>query len=80
MADHAVAHNKIIGQRDKKMNLRDVIAEIDVKVTRDKSVTREDAEAVVQAELSHSPLDHIIPGGIAESVTAAYKLNSNVHL
>ncbi|KAL1206678.1 Late embryogenesis abundant protein 49 [Cardamine amara subsp. amara] len=80
VAEKAVGHNKITGQGDKKMKLRDVIAEIDVKVTRDKTVTSEDVEAVVQAELSHSPLDRTIPGGIAESVTAAYTLNSNLYL
>ncbi|KAL9814158.1 Late embryogenesis abundant protein 49 [Arabidopsis thaliana] len=56
-------------------NLGDVIAEIDVKVTRDREVTSEDAEAVIRAELNHSPFNNIIPGGVAESVAAAYKLN-----
>ncbi|XP_010445672.2 PREDICTED: late embryogenesis abundant protein 49-like [Camelina sativa] len=80
VASEAVARNEKIGKKDEKTNLRDVIAETDVKVTRDKSVTSEDAEAVVQAELNHSPLNHIIPGGVAESVAAAYKLNRNPSL
>ncbi|CAG7880172.1 unnamed protein product [Brassica rapa] len=76
MANEAVARNKKIGKEDdKKIRLRDIVAEIDVKVTRDRSVTSEDAEAVVQAELNHSPYNHVIPGGVAESVAAAYKLN-----
>ncbi|CDY47062.1 BnaA03g12360D [Brassica napus] len=76
MANEAVARNKKIGKEDdKKIRLRDIVAEIDVRVTRDRSVTSEDAEAVVQAELNHSPYNHVIPGGVAESVAAAYKLN-----
>ncbi|KAH0896884.1 hypothetical protein HID58_046452 [Brassica napus] len=69
------------GKEDEnKIHLRDIIAEIDVKITRDRSVTSEDAEAVVQAELTHPPYNHIIPGGVAESVTAAYRLNRSPSL
>lgn len=75
VASEAVARNKRMGKGNEKTNLRDVIAEIDVRVKKDRSVTSEDAEAVVQAELNHSPLNHVIPGGVAESVTAACKLN-----
>ncbi|CAH2070138.1 unnamed protein product, partial [Thlaspi arvense] len=75
VAKAAVSRNEKIDEKDEKTKLRDVIAEIDVRVTRDRSVTSEDAEAAVKAELTHSPLNNIIPGGIAESVTAAYKLN-----
>ncbi|CAA7051656.1 unnamed protein product [Microthlaspi erraticum] len=81
VASEAVARNKRMGKgNEKKTNLRDVIAEIDVRVKKDRSVTSEDAEAVVQAELNHSPLNHVIPGGIAESVTAACKLNRSPSL
>ena len=81
MANEAVARNKKIGKEDdKKIRLRDIVAEIDVRVTRDRSVTSEDAEAVVQAELNHSPYNHVIPGGVAESVTAAYRLNRSPSL
>ncbi|CAH8279472.1 unnamed protein product [Arabidopsis lyrata] len=62
VASKAVARNQKIGKENEKTNLRDVIAEIDVKVTRDREVTSEDAEAVVQAELNHSPFNNIIPG------------------
>ncbi|EOA14390.1 hypothetical protein CARUB_v10027585mg [Capsella rubella] len=75
VASRAVSRNKKIVKEDEKTNLRDVMSEIDVRVTRDREVTSEDAEAVVQAELTHSPFNDIIPGGVAESVTAAYKLN-----
>lgn len=77
VASKAVARNQKIGKDNEKTNLGDVIAEIDVKVTRDREVTSEDAEAVIRAELNHSPFNNIIPGGVAESVTAAYKLNCN---
>ncbi|XP_010482716.1 PREDICTED: late embryogenesis abundant protein 50-like [Camelina sativa] len=77
VASRAVARNKKLVNENEKTNLRDVMAEIDVRVTRDREVTSEDAEAVVQAELTHSPFNSIIPGGVAESVTAAYKLNSS---
>lgn len=80
VASEAVVRNEKIDKRDEKTNLSDVFAEIDVKVTRDKTVTSEDAEAVVQAELNHSPYNHIIPGGVAESVAAAYKLNHDPSL
>lgn len=76
VASEAVARNKKAGKEDaKKIHLRDIIAEIDVKVARDRAVTSEDAEAVVDAELNHSPYNHVIPGGVAESVAAACKLN-----
>lgn len=75
VASKAVARNQKIGKDNEKTNLGDVIAEIDVKVTRDREVTSEDAEAVIRAELNHSPFNNIIPGGVAESVAAAYKLN-----
>ena len=75
VASKAVARNQKIGEDNEKTNLGDVIAEIDVKVTRDREVTSEDAEAVIRAELNHSPFNNIIPGGVAESVAAAYKLN-----
>ncbi|KAJ0246269.1 Late embryogenesis abundant protein 50 [Hirschfeldia incana] len=81
VANEAVARNKKIGKEDEnKIHLRDIFAEIDVKITRDRSVTSEDAEAVVQAELAHSPYNHVIPGGVAESVTAAYRLNRSPSL
>ncbi|XP_013617047.1 PREDICTED: late embryogenesis abundant protein D-34-like [Brassica oleracea var. oleracea] len=81
VANEAVTRNKKIGKEDEnKIHLRDIIAEIDVKITRDRSVTSEDAEAVVQAELTHPPYNHIIPGGVAESVTAAYRLNRSPSL
>ncbi|EOA14893.1 hypothetical protein CARUB_v10028222mg [Capsella rubella] len=78
VASEAVARNEKIDKKGEKTNLQDVIAETDVKVTRDKSVSSEDAEAVVQAELNHS--HRIIPGGVAESVAAAYKLNHDPSL
>ncbi|CAH8385650.1 unnamed protein product [Eruca vesicaria subsp. sativa] len=75
VVNEAVAHNKKIGKEDEnKIHLRDIIAKIDVKITS------EDAEAVVQAELTHSPYNHVIPGGVAESVTAAYRLNCSPSL
>ncbi|VVB15802.1 unnamed protein product [Arabis nemorensis] len=80
VAKKAVARNEKVDKKDEKINLRDMIAEIDVRVTKDRSVTSEDAEAVVQAELNHSPLNHITPRGVAESVAAAYKLNCNPSL
>ncbi|KAL0728880.1 hypothetical protein Bca4012_024973 [Brassica carinata] len=81
VANEAVARNKKIGKEaENKINLRDIISEIDVKITRDRAVTSEDAEAVVQAELTHSPYNHVIPGGVAESVTAAYRLNRSSSL
>lgn len=80
VAKQAVARNEKVDKKDDKTNLRDVIAEIDMKVKRDRTVTSEDAEAVVQAELTHSPFNNITPRGVAESVTAAYKLNRNPSL
>ncbi|KAG2310470.1 hypothetical protein Bca52824_022027 [Brassica carinata] len=70
VANDAVARNKKIGKE----------AENKINITRDRAVTSEVAEAVVQAELTHSPYNHVIPGGVAESVTAAYRLNRSPSL
>ncbi|CAN8252750.1 unnamed protein product [Cochlearia groenlandica] len=83
VASQAVACNEKIDKEsygEKKKNLRDVIAEIDVKVKGDKTVSSDDAEAAVQAEINHSPFENVRPGGVAESVTAAYKLNCSPSL
>lgn len=81
VANEAVARNKKIGkEKENKIHLGDIFAEIDMKITRDRSVTSEDAEAVVQAELTQPPYNHVIPGGVAECVTAAYRLNRSPSL
>lgn len=45
------------------------------KLPADKPVTREDAKAVIGAEIRNSPNMATTPGGVAESLAAAARLN-----
>lgn len=47
------------------------------KLPADKPVTREDAKAVIGAEIRNSPNMATTPGGVAESLAAAAALNQN---
>ncbi|XP_010524021.1 PREDICTED: late embryogenesis abundant protein 50-like [Tarenaya hassleriana] len=79
VAEDAASRNMKVGVGDEVggITLSDIIADVDNKLERDRSVTSEDAEAVVAAELRHHPGSSTTPGGIAESVVAACKLNRN---
>lgn len=47
------------------------------KLPADKVVTREDAKAVIGAEIRNSPTMSTTRGGVAESLAAAARLNQN---
>lgn len=49
------------------------------KLPADKAVTRLDAEGVMSAELRNNPNVATHPGGVADSIAAAARLNENVN-
>ncbi|KAG5567570.1 hypothetical protein RHGRI_002942 [Rhododendron griersonianum] len=74
-AQSAATHNaRTLGDEDKTM-LGDVLEDATAKLPADKPVTREDAEGVISAEIRNNPLMSARPGGVAESVAAAARLN-----
>ncbi|XP_009370807.2 late embryogenesis abundant protein D-34-like [Pyrus x bretschneideri] len=60
-----------------KTKLGDVLEDATEKLPADKPVTREDAKAVIGAEIRNSPNMATTPGGVAESLAAAAGLNQN---
>ncbi|KAK9182620.1 hypothetical protein WN944_025765 [Citrus x changshan-huyou] len=78
-AQSAAAYNTgMIGDED-KIKLRDVLAGASAALPA-KVVTRQDAEAVVNAERRNSPQLTTHPGGVAESMETAATLNENVNI
>ncbi|BFG43138.1 hypothetical protein CerSpe_294120 [Prunus speciosa] len=74
MAQYAASVNP----RDvKKTKLGDVLEDATQKLPADKVVTREDAKAVVGAEIRSSPTTSTTHGGVAESMAIAARLNQN---
>ncbi|KQK13231.1 late embryogenesis abundant protein D-34-like [Brachypodium distachyon] len=58
-----------------KVKLRDVLSDARSKLPADKGATREDAERVVSAEIRNKPNMSTTPGGVADAVTTAARLN-----
>ncbi|KAH9682614.1 hypothetical protein WN943_028824 [Citrus x changshan-huyou] len=78
-AQSAAAYNTgMIGDED-KIKLRDVLAGASAALPA-KVVTRQDAEAVVNAERRNSPQLTTHPGGVAESMETAATLNENINI
>ncbi|XP_008235307.1 PREDICTED: late embryogenesis abundant protein D-34-like [Prunus mume] len=74
MAEYAASVNP----RDvNKTKLGDVLEDATQKLPADKVVTREDAKAVIGAEIRNSPTMSTTRGGVAESLAAASRLNQN---
>ncbi|BBH10286.1 Seed maturation protein, partial [Prunus dulcis] len=74
MAQYAASVNP----RDvNKKKLGDVLQDATQKLPADKVVTREDAKAVIGAEIRNSPTMSTTRGGVAESLAAAARLNQN---
>ncbi|CAN6558465.1 unnamed protein product [Malus baccata var. baccata] len=65
-----------------KTKLGDVLEDATQKLPADKPVTREDARAVIGAEIRNSPNMATTPGGVAESLAAAARLtrSGNKHM
>ncbi|KAF8388071.1 hypothetical protein HHK36_026737 [Tetracentron sinense] len=61
-----------------KTKLADVLNDARAKLPADKAATREDAEGVVGAELRNNPNLTTYPGGVAEAVVAAARLNQEI--
>ncbi|KAF0935249.1 hypothetical protein E2562_031543 [Oryza meyeriana var. granulata] len=75
-AQAAADHNARAAARDEdKIKLRDVLSDARGKLPADKAATKEDAERVVSAEVRNKPDMATTPGGVAEAVTAAARLN-----
>uniref|UniRef100_A0A0E0KIZ2 SMP domain-containing protein n=1 Tax=Oryza punctata TaxID=4537 RepID=A0A0E0KIZ2_ORYPU len=75
-AQAAADHNAAPAARDEdRIKLRDVLTEARGKLPADKAATREDAERVVSAEVRNRPDMATTPGGVADAVTAAARLN-----
>ncbi|KAL8138970.1 hypothetical protein V2J09_004971 [Rumex salicifolius] len=57
--------------------IADVLGDAKSKLKDDKAATREDAEAITSAEIRNKPDMATTPGGVAESVVAAARLNQD---
>lgn len=76
-AQSAATHNARIVQDEVKIKLRDVLTGATTKLPADKTVTRQDAEGVVSAELRNNQNLATHLGGVAASVTVAARLNED---
>ncbi|XP_075507591.1 late embryogenesis abundant protein D-34-like [Primulina tabacum] len=74
-AKSAAEHNARIARDEGKTTLEDVLTDATEKLTGDKAVTREDAQGVIQAEISNTPDMAAHPGGVAAFMAAAARLN-----
>ncbi|KAJ0981702.1 hypothetical protein J5N97_009957 [Dioscorea zingiberensis] len=74
-AQSAAAANELVTRVEYKTKLSDVLSDATMKLSGDRAVTKEDAERVIGAELRNSPEGMTRPGGVAESVTAAARIN-----
>ncbi|KAJ4897612.1 Seed maturation protein [Raphanus sativus] len=74
-AQSAADYNAAIEFDENKIKLVDVLAGATRKLQEDKAVTKQDAEGVVSAELRNNPNLSTYPGGVADSLTAAARLN-----
>ncbi|KAL0906987.1 hypothetical protein M5K25_025522 [Dendrobium thyrsiflorum] len=77
-AQSAAEINARIAREEDKITVGEVLNNATAKLAPDKEVTREDAEAVVGAELRNRPDLRTVPGGVADSVTAAARLNEKM--
>ncbi|KAM0944108.1 putative Late embryogenesis abundant protein, SMP subgroup [Dioscorea sansibarensis] len=78
-AQAAAAANELTMSNDNKTTLSDVLSDASKKLGGDKEATREDAERVVGAELRNNPAMFTRPGGVADTVAAAARLNQGIN-
>ena len=71
----AADQNERAAREEDKVKLRDVLSDARSKLPADKGATREDAERVVSAEMRNKLDLTTTPGGVAEAVTTAARLN-----
>ncbi|KAG9451996.1 hypothetical protein H6P81_004900 [Aristolochia fimbriata] len=62
---------------ENKTTLSEILSDATRKLPRDKTVTRQDAEGVISAELRNNPDLVTHPGGVAATMAAAAKLNES---
>ncbi|KAK6141345.1 hypothetical protein DH2020_024895 [Rehmannia glutinosa] len=74
-AQSAAKHNARTMAEDKKIKVRDVLANATSRLPDDRAVTKEDADAAVGAELRNKMEMTTYPGGVAASMVAAANLN-----
>ncbi|KAK9735349.1 hypothetical protein RND81_04G200300 [Saponaria officinalis] len=60
-----------------KTTLAHVLSNAKAKLPKDRAVTRQDAEGVMGAELRNNPNITTFPGGVANSVVAAARINQS---
>ncbi|KAH6821579.1 Seed maturation protein [Perilla frutescens var. hirtella] len=75
VAQSAAAYNDGLVGKEGKVKLADVLSGAAAKLPADKAATREDAEGIISAELRNDPAMKTHPGGVAETVAAAARLN-----
>ncbi|KAF9622635.1 hypothetical protein IFM89_032534 [Coptis chinensis] len=63
-----------------KTKLGDVLSYARTKLPADKEVTREDAEGVIGTELRNNPNMSTYPGGVADSMAAAARMNQQARM
>lgn len=76
-AQSAATTNARLILDENKTKLSDILTDATAKLPDDKPATREDAERVIGAELRNDPNMVTYPGGVAESVAAAARLNQS---
>ncbi|XAR58554.1 hypothetical protein NMG60_11013994 [Bertholletia excelsa] len=74
-AQSAANWNARTARYEEKTRLGEVLGDATEKLPSEKAATREDAEVVRQAELGNNPRMATHPGGVADSVAAAARLN-----
>ncbi|PIA44921.1 hypothetical protein AQUCO_01700475v1 [Aquilegia coerulea] len=74
-AQSAASMNARMTNNEVKTKLGEVLTNASEKLPADKPVTKEDAEGVIGAELRNNPNMSTHPGGVAESMAAAARMN-----
>ncbi|CAK9309978.1 unnamed protein product [Citrullus colocynthis] len=74
-AQSAATLNTRAMRDEDKTTLGDILTDATQKLAGDKTVTKEDAERVISAEMRNEPTMATTPGGVAASVAAAARLN-----
>ncbi|XP_020590719.1 late embryogenesis abundant protein 31-like [Phalaenopsis equestris] len=78
-AQSAAEINSKIAREEDKITVGDVLHNATEKLGTDKEVTREDAEKVVGAEMRNRDDLSTVAGGVADSITAAARLNEKTN-
>ncbi|KAM0052140.1 putative very-long-chain 3-oxoacyl-CoA reductase [Helianthus debilis subsp. tardiflorus] len=76
-AQGAASQNARTRRDEEKTKLGDVLTDASSLLPKDKVVTREDAEEVIEAEIRNQLELATYPGGVAASMAAAARLNQN---